>query len=99
MAEQTLIRELAFSHADCYRLIAATVIDPQPPDIDRHRARIVIPFGDGEITILLEPETTRAIGSLRLPLTRLQLQFRRLTQAKISEYLARFNRTFHRGGG
>ena len=92
-------RQLAITHADFYRLIGTTVFDPEQISIDKNNATAVLSFCRGEILISLDPEQSRTIGSLRLPATRIHFQFRHLDQSEISEYRARFARSFHRGGG
>ena len=47
----------------------------------------------------IEPGESRRIGALNLPVLRVELEFTVGTEARRQEFLRRFERGFHKGGG
>ncbi len=54
---------------------------------------------EGEVYFRIEPLPPRRLGSLTLPRTRLTIRFPALTERSAAALLARFDRTYQRGGG
>ncbi|MEX2523983.1 MAG: hypothetical protein WD750_03420 [Gammaproteobacteria bacterium] len=59
----------------------------------------VFNFEDGRVRVVLSPQTTRSIGNLRLPVTKVTLEFGDMAEEEKKRFVERFNRSFQRGGG
>lgn len=55
--------------------------------------------GTRKLTITLSLETTRRIGAIELPATRVEFAFQDYDQTRIDEFIADFDLHFRRGGG
>ena len=62
-------------------------------------SEILIYHPHGKINIKLSPETTRSIGSLRLPVTEVEITFSHLSQQEATKFLNRFDLYYQKGGG
>jgi len=92
-------REMAITHAEFYRLIGRTISDPSVLKMDKKAAVVSFPFAHGAITIHLNHQSSRKMGSLSLPLTVIRFEFHDLLKSDIGQYLQKFDITFQRGGG
>ena len=50
-------------------------------------------------TVHIEPRPERVMGSLRLPVLSVRIAFEDIGEALVNEFVQRFERGFHRGGG
>lgn len=59
--------------------------------------------GDAEgrdlATVRIEPRPERVMGALRLPVLSVRIAFEDIDEALVDEFIQRFERGFHRGGG
>ncbi len=87
---------MGISHSDFFRIFPA-VINRQPFE----RSADGIRYSDRErrLSIVLSPESNRRLGMLRIPLTTLRLEFNGYTCDEVDQFMERFDRHFHRGGG
>ena len=89
-------REMGVTHAEFMRTLpSATAGLPQ----SREAGHIRIAVGPGTVNIELGPEAKRRIGSLAVPTTAVTLRFSGFTTKQVQQFLERFDRSFHRGGG
>ena len=92
----TVEKEMSISHAEFLRLL------PRALDGAAHRRdgdRIVAGSGDRRLEITLSPQGERKMGLLTLPVTRVRLAFVGYPTDEAAAALARFDRSFQRGGG
>jgi hypothetical protein len=50
-------------------------------------------------TVRVEPRPERVMGSLRLPVLLVRIAFNAIDEPLVDEFVQRFERGFHRGGG
>jgi hypothetical protein len=55
--------------------------------------------GQPAISVLLVPQPPRRIGMLSIPVSSVTIRFERDDPAVVTEFMTRFDRGFHRGGG
>ena len=89
-------REMAVTHADFFRLLPKVVAEER---IQRQPAAALVTTDIGAIKITLAPESTRQIALLKIPLTRVTMEFQGYTTAQYEEFMRRFNLSFQKGGG
>lgn len=89
-------REMSITHADLFRLLPLAVGN-RPYTLDRDR--IEVDMGEGTVEIGFSGEQQRRIASLVLPVTHLHFRFRGMKPETASRFMARFDRSFQRGGG
>ena len=89
-------REMGISHSDFFRIFPA-VIDRQP--FERIADGVRYADRDRRLTIALSPEAHRRLGKLSIPLTTLRFEFNGYTGDEVEQFMERFDRHFHRGGG
>ena len=89
-------RDMGLTHREFMRTLPAALggldyrVEPGRIDID-HPA--------GTIRITLHPTGERRIAALVLPVTPVEFRFDGLDAAQRQQFMARFERYFHRGGG
>lgn len=90
-------KEMALTHAEFFRLL------PRAVGTDAHEVlgdRVRVDAADGRrVEIVLGPEGTRRIALLEIPSTRLQIMLEGFTPEESAAWLARFDRTYQKGGG
>ena len=64
-----------------------------------HRWRVEQHSGSPVVRIEIEPQAVRQIGVLRLPVLRVSIDLSATPVALAAEFMRRFDRGFHRGGG
>ena len=64
-----------------------------------YRWRVIAVDGSLVSEILIEPRPDRAIGALRLPVLAVTIDLGNTHPERVAEFLHRFDRGFHRGGG
>jgi hypothetical protein len=88
--------ELGITHAEFFRSLPPALAD-QPYAIQGNEVRIE--ERGRSIVLKLSPENTRALGRLQLPVTPVTFTFAGYSERAIEDFMAKFNRHFHRGGG
>lgn len=89
-------RELGLTYAEFYRSL--------PPAIDHHaftveNDRVQIDYGARTVSIELGPQQHRKIASLQLPFVEVRFTFTGFGEVERRAFMARFERSFQRGGG
>lgn len=93
----TVRREMGVGHADLHRLLGAA-LGGLPYRADG--THIVASAPDGlRVEIHVAPERERRLAGLRLPVTEVELRFSGAGREAVEAFMARFDRTFHKGGG
>lgn len=102
--------EMGFSHAELLSRLPSAVA---PFGIERQSARVYhlrAAGGDGDgdaddggvdehVTLTLQPETERRLAAIALPVTRVRLEFFNFNAARFDDFMRRFKRYLHKGGG
>ncbi|MDD9821324.1 MAG: hypothetical protein OXU98_00290 [Gammaproteobacteria bacterium] len=102
--------EMGFSHAELLSRLPSAVA---PFGIERQSARVYHlraaggdgdgdagdGAGDGHVTLTLQPETVRRLAAIALPVTRVRLEFFNFNAARFDDFMRRFKRYLHKGGG
>lgn len=60
---------------------------------------LTIGEGDGNVKVTLEPETTRRLGMLSLPVTGVRFEITGLSTQDASQFMDGFDVSYRRGGG
>ena len=89
--------EMGLTQADFLRVFAPLVA-PNELAVDGASMSAGLAAG-GHIHVTLSAAKVRIIGALKLPSLNVHLEFRACTQAAIAEFVGRFDRAFHKGGG
>jgi len=92
----TVEKEMGITHRDFLR-VAERFFDGADYAVDG--ARIVQEADGRRLEITLSPETSRRIALIEMPVTRVRLAFTGYGEEEAAATLARFDRTFQRGGG
>lgn len=90
-------QDMSISHADFFRLLPAAIA----PYESRVKQNVVEIYADQrQVVITLGVEGVRKItGLLSLPRTQVTFAFAQFSDAQREEFMHRFDRYFHRGGG
>ena len=104
--------EMGFSHAELLSRLPSAVA---PFGIERQSARVYHlraaggdggdgdgdagDGGDEHVTLTLQPETLRRLAAIALPVTRVRLEFFNFNAARFEQFMRRFKRYLHKGGG
>lgn len=91
-----LTREMSISHEDFFRLLPRALGDMR---ICRHGSRIEACRGKQRICIEIGPESRRRLGSLQLPVTRVDISLSGFLPGEEAAFLTRFDLAYRRGGG
>lgn len=92
----TVEKEMWISHDDFFRIL------PKALGAEGHRVegnRVIAGNGDRRLEITLSEESQRRIALLTLPVTHVRLDFIGYGGDEAAAALARFDRSFQRGGG
>jgi hypothetical protein len=92
----TVEKEMWISHDDFFRIL------PKALEAEGYRVdgnRIIAGNGDRRLEITLSEESQRRIALLTLPVTHVRLDFIGYGGDEAAAALARFDRSFQRGGG
>jgi hypothetical protein len=87
---------MSISHGEVQRLLPAAA---RGYAVTAGEDGYLLRDGPRRVRVRLSPQGERAIGALRLPRTRVELEFENLSEAEIAAFLRRFDRAFQRGGG
>ena len=89
-------REMGITHDEFFRILPS-VMGPQ--SVDRQENEVRIAEEDWNLHIRLSEERERKIGSLRLPVTDIELRFSGFTEVDAKTFMDRFDLHFRKGGG
>jgi len=92
----TIEREMTITHADFHRLLPKALGDKR---YSVNNDKIEIKIHEGKVTIYLEPEKSRKIGALELPVTQIKFLFENICNSAQKEFFSRFDLAYHKGGG
>ena len=91
-----LTREMSITHKDFFRLLPRAV---NGAPVTRMRNQAHIATAAGRVKITLAPETTRKLGMMEFPVTRVSIELRDFTPGEQAAFLARFDLAYQKGGG
>ena len=91
-----ITREMTITHDDFFRLLPKALADYQ---FRMSGKSIRVKMQSGSVTIQLEPETTRKIGNLDLPVTHITFHFDNIAHEQMQNFFETFNRSYQKGGG
>jgi hypothetical protein len=95
---KTLFREMGYSTGEFCGVLPAAMRD-WPITGGPDAWQVSTAGGDVIATIRIQPMPERAMGSLRLPVLAVTIDLEAASPDQASEFLRRFERGFHRGGG
>ncbi|MGE0485810.1 MAG: hypothetical protein AB7Q81_16815 [Gammaproteobacteria bacterium] len=91
--------EMGITSADFSRIFPR-LFDPGQCVVELARDGARVSWPDGRrLAVKLSPERIRAIALLRIPYVDLAFEFRGFDAVAADEFMARFDRAFHKGGG
>ncbi len=89
--------EMGFSHQELLKVLPTAV---EPYAINRISSdRYSMTRGKQVANLYLGPEKIRKIASLQLPVTQITIEFAHFSEVQRTEFLERFKKYLHRGGG
>jgi len=89
--------EMGFSHAELLRCLPPAVA---PFAVERRAERVYcLRAGARLVELTLQPETRRRLGAIALPVTRARLEFFGFDAAAFDDFMRRYKRYMHKGGG
>ena len=91
-----LKKDMGLSHREFFASLA-TLAREFPCRVSDNGA--ILEYDSGEIHIVLEPESQRQLGLIKLPQTWVSLNFHNLSESQRRLFLKRFDLAFRRGGG
>ncbi len=97
MRHQSYCSELGFTHAELLRCLPSAVA----PYVISKRAEnsYAMSFEKRVAWLSLEAEKTREIGSIKLPVTAITIEFENFSEIQYIAFMNRFKKYLHRGGG
>jgi len=93
-----IFREMGYSSAEFCRVLPAAMRDwsvSGGPEL----WQVATAGGDDVATIRIQPMPERAMGSLRVPVLAVTIDLAAASPDRAGEFVHRFERGFHRGGG
>lgn len=93
---QRIEREMGLDHAEFLRSLEVLL---GGRNWQLEEDWLLFPWTGRTVRILLHPTAARRLGSLSLPMTRVEIDLDALNEAEAADFLARFERAFQRGGG
>lgn len=95
--EFVIDRELAITLGDLRRVLPSVVA---PVPVDHLDGAVSVEFVDGrKLTIEYSPERYHTIAALRMPYTALRFRFLGWEETQRLDFMEKFGRAFHKGGG
>jgi hypothetical protein len=89
--------EMGITHSDFRRIFPRLVTDATRAHIDLV-SEVEWP-GAQSLTVNVSREFTRKIALLRIPYVNILLEFRGFDELQRDDFMRRFDRAFHKGGG
>ena len=99
MPEPTIVRfsrDMGITHSEFFRTLPAAV---PASAFTVQGLDVIVAEETRSLTISLSPEGRRRIAALSLPTTQVHFAFSGYSPQDVEEFMARFDRTFQRGGG
>ncbi|MGB5254277.1 MAG: hypothetical protein WBN68_16315, partial [Sedimenticolaceae bacterium] len=93
-----VFREMGYSVEEFNAVLPAAMRDWRVSG-GPHHWRVIAADGSLVTEIHIEPRADRAIGALSLPVLAVTIDLGNTHSERVGEFLHRFNRGFHRGGG
>lgn len=90
------VRLMSLTESDFYRLLPVAVA---PHAYASEPGVIRVQCGPGEAAIRVAAQPPRRIASLTFPVLRVEIEIDGMSAEQAQEFLERFDRAFHRGGG
>ena len=94
----TLVHDMGYSADEFARTLPRAMRD-WPVSGGPDRWQVVDPLGRPIATLRIAPMAERRIGALSLPVLRVTIDLGEADGAQEAEFVRRFERGFHRGGG
>ena len=97
--------EMGFTHRELLaalpQAVAPFVIEPidRPNFSNPPNKTFRLHHAAQRVLLTLQPETTRTIAALEIPLTVVKLEFFGFDQAAYAQFMAQYKRHLHKGGG
>ena len=89
-------REMGITHVELLRLLPRLLAGR---DWRQGAGCVQVCDGVRQLVISYRPEQERRIAALRLPVTQIVFEFGGYSDAEAGAFMARFDRTYQRGGG
>ena len=96
LVAKSVAKEMGLTHADFFRTISSALATD---NYQSSELGVVYKNGHRRLEIILGPESNRRIARLSIPSTDVTMSFSGYTDDEITEFVARFDRVFRRGGG
>lgn len=93
---EILQREMTITHADFFRILPKA-INHREYFITDNQISVTVPTGS--IRIRLSPEKHKVIGSLRLPVTNVEIEIDGFSTRQTEQFFQQFDLSFQKGGG
>ncbi len=96
-ADFTHQAEMGFTHRELLQGLPSAVA----PFAIEKRGDGVYRLHDGnrQVRLTLQPETSRAIYAIRIPVTAVKLEFFGFSETRFEDFMRRYKRYLHKGGG
>ena len=94
--------QMGFTHLELIKSLASAVAPYQVSTAQaarREERRFNITLDDRTARLTMGEEKIRRIASLELPVVDVKIEFEHFSQAERNEFLDRFKKYLHRGGG
>ncbi len=89
-------KEMSITHTEFFRTLSRTYGAKR---YQRDGTSVRFEDGSRSVTITLAPETTRRMGAMALPATRVDLRFQGYDETEMHTFIDEFDLHFRRGGG
>ncbi len=88
---------MGFTHRELLKGLPAAVA---PYQIEKHTDKLYRLHNESRQVLLhLSPETNRAIAALNIPMTSVKLEFFGFDESRFEDFMLRYKRYLHKGGG
>jgi hypothetical protein len=95
--QMTYRAEMGFTHRELLNGLPNAVV---PYTVSRKNDLTYLIAGDNRVvTLHLSPEKTRKIAAITLPITNIVIEFKNFDAVQHQQFLDRFHKYMHRGGG
>ncbi len=89
--------ETGFSHAELLKCLPSAVAPYVVSKLTENS--YALSFKNRVAYLHLEPEKTREIASIKLPVTAISIEFENFSEIQYRKFMDRFKKYLHRGGG
>ncbi len=87
---------MTITHNDFFRILPKALKNKQ---YYISGLQVAVNQGDRSMRLTLSPESVRQIGSLRLPVTEIEMYFSDYSNNEVSQFLQQFDLAYQKGGG